>query len=251
MTQAILETRGIVKDYGEFRALDGIDFSLPPGELRAIIGPNGAGKTTFFNVITHKFKASGGKVFFGGKDITNLPSHKIVKLGITRAFQIISLFPKLTVFENLMCALLTIKERNLRMFSSAKGYADIREEAFRILETVEMGAQANVLCGTLAHGDKKKLDLAIGLACAPKLLLLDEPTAGMSPEETESTTKLIRRICEQEHITILFTEHDMSVVFAIADNITVLHQGKVIAQGKPEDVREDRGVVEAYLGEEF
>lgn len=245
----ILRTEGLVKSFGSLQAVDNVSISVSKGEVRAIIGPNGAGKTTLFNLITG-MKADRGKVFFNGRDITNLPPHQIASLNVARAFQIISLFPKLTCFENLMCVLITRKKRNLNMFSRAKGYADIKEEVFRVLQTVGLAEKASVPASMLAHGDKKSLDIAIALACNAELMLLDEPTAGMSPEETQAITALISRVCNQKKITVVFTEHDMRVVFAISDNLTVLHQGRVIADGKPEEVRDNKEVIEAYLGEE-
>ena len=246
----ILRTEGLVKSFGSLQAVDNVSISVSKGEVRAIIGPNGAGKTTLFNLITG-MKADRGKVFFNGRDITNLPPHQIASLNVARAFQIISLFPKLTCFENMMCVLITRKKRNLNMFSRAKGYADIKEEVFRVLQTVGLAEKASVPASMLAHGDKKSLDIAIALACNAELMLLDEPTAGMSPEETQAITALISRVCNQKKITIVFTEHDMRVVFAISDNLTVLHQGRVIADGKPEEVRDNKEVIEAYLGEEL
>ena len=246
----ILRTEGLVKSFGSLQAVDNVSISMSKGEVRAIIGPNGAGKTTLFNLITG-MKADRGKVFFNGRDITNLPPHQIASLNVARAFQIISLFPKLTCFENMMCVLITRKKRNLNMFSRAKGYADIKEEVFRVLQTVGLAEKASVPASMLAHGDKKSLDIAIALACNAELMLLDEPTAGMSPEETQAITALISRVCNQKKITIVFTEHDMRVVFAISDNLTVLHQGRVIADGKPEEVRDNKEVIEAYLGEEL
>ena len=213
-----------------------------------MIGPNGAGKTTFFNVLTHKLKADNGKVLLCGEDITGLSIHEINRRGISRAFQIVNIFPRLTVFESLLGVLITAHKRNLNMFSRAKNHADIRQEAFSILEAVGLGERANVIAGTLAHGDKRRLDIAIALASRPKVMLLDEPTAGMSAEETVAMTELIRRVRDEQRVTILFTEHDMNVVFAIAERIVVLHQGRLIADGKPEVVRDNKNVIEAYLG---
>lgn len=247
----ILRTEGLVKSFGRLQAVDNVSIRMSKGEVRAIIGPNGAGKSTLFNLITGKLKADSGRIFFKGQDITNLPPHKIASLNIAKSFQIISIFPKLTSFENLMCVLITKKKRSLNMFRKAKTYADIKEEAFGVLQTVGLTEKASVPAGMLAHGDKKSLDIAIALARNAELMLLDEPTAGMSPEETQGITELLSKVCNQQKITIVFTEHDMKVVFGISDNITVLHQGRVIVDGKPEEIKNNNEVIEAYLGEDF
>lgn len=213
-----------------------------------MLGTNGAGKTTFFNILTHKLKADHGKVYFRGEDITDLSIHEINRRGISRSFQIVNIYPKLTVFESLMGVLISVHKRNLDMFSSAKSHADIRHESLSVLDAVGLRDKADVISGTLAHGDKRRLDIAIALASRPKLMLLDEPTAGMSAEETVAMTELFRRVRDEHKVTILFSEHDMNVVFAIAERIVVLHQGRLIADGRPEAVRDNKDVIEAYLG---
>jgi branched-chain amino acid transport system ATP-binding protein len=247
----ILRTEGLMKSFGELTAVNNVSLQVGKGELLSIIGPNGAGKTTFFNLISRKLKPDRGKVFFEGEDISGLSPHKIVSLGITRSFQISSYFPRLTCFENVMSSIITVKKRNLRMFSKAKDYVDIREEVSRVLERVGLGDKSDTVAAMLAHGDRKRLDLAVALGCHPKLMLLDEPTCGMSPEETDAISKLIQEIRDEEKVTIVFTEHDMRVVFSISDRITVLHQGEIIASGKPQEVRDNKDVIEAYLGEEI
>jgi branched-chain amino acid transport system ATP-binding protein len=249
MNRIILQTKGLEKSFGSLLVLNKVDFAMGEGELCSMIGPNGAGKTTFFNILTHKLKADNGKILFCGQDITDLSVHEINRKGISRAFQIVNIFPRLTTFESVMGVLITVHKRNLDMFSRAKSHADIREKTLSILEGVGLKEKANVIAGTLAHGDKRRLDVAIALASRPKLMLLDEPTAGMSAEETLAMTELIRRVRDEHKITILFTEHDMSVVFTIAERIVVLHQGSLIADGKPEVVRDNKDVIEAYLGE--
>ena len=213
-----------------------------------MLGTNGAGKTTFFNILTHKLKADQGRIFFLGEDITDLSIHEINRRGISRSFQIVNIYPKLTVFESLMGVLFSVHKRNLNMFSRAKGHADIRQESLSILDDVGLKDKADVISETLAHGDKRRLDVAIALASRPKLMLLDEPTAGMSAEETIAMTELLKRVRDEHKVTILFSEHDMNVVFAIAERIVVLHQGRLIADGKPEAVRDNQDVIEAYLG---
>ncbi|MEM2983200.1 MAG: ABC transporter ATP-binding protein, partial [Candidatus Bathyarchaeia archaeon] len=219
----ILITSGLTKSFGELKAVNNVDIRVGKGELLAIIGPNGAGKTTLFNLISRKLKPDRGKVIFEGRDITHLPPHRIVWLGITRSFQISSYFPRLTCYENVMSSLITFKKRNLRMYTRARDYADIDEEVTKLLERVGLREKADHVAGMLAHGDRKRLDMAIALGCHPKLMLLDEPTCGMSPEETKSISRLIKEIHDEEEVTIIFTEHDMRVVFDISERITVLH----------------------------
>jgi branched-chain amino acid transport system ATP-binding protein len=247
----ILKTVGLTKNFGELRAVDNVNIIVEKGDLLSIIGPNGAGKTTLFNLISRKLKPDKGKVIFDGMDITHLPPYKIVKLGLTRSFQISSYFPKLTCYENIMSSVITFKKRNMSMFSRARDYKDICEEAEQLLEKVGLSGKADLIAGMLAHGDRKRLDIAIALGCCPKLMLLDEPTCGMSPEETLSISNLIKKIHHEENVTIVFTEHDMRVVFNISKKITVLHQGKIIASGEPSEVRDNKEVIEAYLGEEI
>ncbi len=247
----ILRTEGLSKSFGELTAVNNVSLLVGKGELLSIIGPNGAGKTTLFNLISKKLIPDKGKVFFEGEDISRLSPHRIVSLGLSRSFQISSYFPKLTCLENVMSSIITVKKRNLRLFAKAKDYVDIQEEVSRLLERVGLADKSDHAAAMLAHGDRKRLDLAVALGCRPKLMLMDEPTCGMSPEETDALSKLIQEIRDKEQVTIVFTEHDMRVVFGISDRITVLHQGQIIASGKPQEVRDNKDVIEAYLGEEI
>jgi branched-chain amino acid transport system ATP-binding protein len=241
-----LETQRVTKDFGKLRAVHQVSLEIQKGDIHAIIGPNGAGKYTYFNLITGYHRATSGKVLFKGKDITHLPAYNRCNLGITRSFQITSIYPKFTVYESVLMALLTHRKVTLNFFSSAKRF--FNEDVWRILEDIGLADQANILGDSISHGDKKRLELAITVGTEPELLLLDEPTCGMSPEETEMTMGLINKLSGERGITILFTEHDMSVVFGIAKRISVLHQGTLIADGSPEEVRASEEVQKVYLG---
>ena len=245
----LLRTRALTKAFGSLRAVDGVDLVVEPGRLHAIIGPNGAGKSTFFNVVTGFFTADSGSVLFKDQEITRLPPHVISRRGVVRAFQRGTVFQTFTVFENVQAALLSRKGRTWNVFGLASGM--LRSETQRILDTLGLADQADVRAGHLSHGDLKRLEIGIALGMEPELLLLDEPTAGMSPEETAAQAALMERLVREQGLNILFTEHDMDVVFGIAKWITVLHQGRIIADGKPQDVRRDRHVQAVYLGEEL
>ncbi len=242
----ILKTEELVKDFGKLRATNSVSLTVEDNDIHAIIGPNGAGKSTLFNLITGYHVPNEGKVFYRGRDITKLPPYRRCKLGITRSFQITSIYPKLTVYESVLMGLMAQQGITLRFFSKATKY--FHEEVWGLLEDVGLADQAQVTGDAISHGDKKRLELAITLGTKPKLLLLDEPTCGMSPEETESTMEIIKKLVEEKGLTILFTEHDMSVVFGIAKKISVLHQGILIAEGAPEAVRANQEVQKVYLG---
>jgi branched-chain amino acid transport system ATP-binding protein len=241
-----LETQSISKEFGKLMAVHRVSLEIVKGDVHAIIGPNGAGKSTYFNLITGYHTASAGRVLFKGEDITRLPAYRRCRLGITRSFQITSIYPKFTVYESVLMALLSQRGVTLKFFSNAKRF--FREEVWRILEDVGLADQANALGESISHGDKKRLELAVTVGTEPELLLLDEPTCGMSPEETEITMSLVKKLSTERGLTILFTEHDMAVVFGIAKRISVLHQGALIADGTPEEVRESAEVQKVYLG---
>jgi branched-chain amino acid transport system ATP-binding protein len=241
-----LQTQAITKDFGKLRAVNEVSLEIVKGDIHAIIGPNGAGKSTYFNLVTGYHRVTSGKILFKGKEITKLPAYSRCNLGITRSFQITSIYPKLTVYESVLMALLSHRKVALNIFSSAKKF--FREEVWQILEDIGLADQANRLGDSISHGDKKRLELAVTVGTEPELLLLDEPTCGMSPEETEITMSLINKLSKERGITILFTEHDMSVVFGIAKRISVLHQGTLIADGPPQEVRESKEVQKVYLG---
>lgn len=247
-TAPVLETRNLSKSFGPLRAVSEVNFQVPEGELRAVIGPNGAGKTTFFNLISGKLEPTGGGVYFEGEDITGFPPHAVVKKGVGRSFQITNVFPRLSVLDNVRLAVLAKRGKTMDMLSCIERRAEDRGEALAILGEVELERKAERPTTELGHGERRNLELGITLALEPRLILLDEPTAGMSIEETASTIELVRKISRDK--TVVFTEHDMSVVFSIADRISVLHQGSVIAEGAPDEVRGDAAVRLAYLGEE-
>ena len=241
-----LQTQGITKEFGKLRAVNNVTLEIKKGDIHAIIGPNGAGKSTYFNLVTGYHRATSGKVFFRDKEITNLPAYSRCNLGITRSFQITSIYPKLTVYESVLMGLLSHRKVTLNFFSSAKKF--FKEDVWRTLEDVGLADQANTLGDSISHGDKKRLELAITLGTEPELLCLDEPTCGMSPEVTDIAMSLIKNFSEEKGLTILFTEHDMSVVFGIAKRISVLHQGTLIADGTPQEVRASEEVQKVYLG---
>lgn len=250
-TFELFKVEGLTKSFGKNLAVDNVNLNIRKNEIRAIIGPNGAGKTTFFNLISGNLRSDSGKVYYEGRDITRWKSHRIIKLGISRSFQITSIFHDLTVYENVMVPVLINKKKQLNPFSSAHNINDVRDETISILKLIGMENLTAVKGEALSHGDKKRLEIGIVLACKPKLLLLDEPTAGMSQEETISTVNLIKNLAEELGITIIFTEHDMKVVFSISDVITVLQAGRIIAEGTPDEVKKNKKVIEAYVGKEM
>lgn len=243
----ILKVDGITKSFGGLMAAAHISFSIQEGERSAIIGPNGAGKTTLFNLLTGYLRPDEGRVYFQGEEITGLPPHQVCRKGISRSFQRVNIFPMMSVFENVQVAVLAAQRRTRKIFSAARKMA--REETQMILESIDLGGQEEVVSGTLSHGNQKRLELGIALAVNPRLLLLDEPTQGMSPEETTKAMALIDRVTRERRITLVFIEHDIEAVFAIADMIRVLHLGSIIAEGTPGEIRENDEVQRIYLGE--
>ena len=244
----MLEVRNISKSFGGFRAVDRVNLDVNKGEVVAVIGPNGAGKTTLFNLITGVLKPNEGQVIFKGEDITGLPSHKMCKKGIARSFQIVNIFTRLTVFENVQIAVFAEQGRDLTLFSPSRKLAV--EDTYAILDSVGLTEKAKRVCGSLSHGDRKVLEIAIVLGGKPELVILDEPTAGMSPEETGRCMSLIQRLSTERGLTILFCEHDMELVFAIAQRIMVMVRGSSIIQSNCATVRCNKEVQDAYLGED-
>ena len=242
----MLEARGLSKSFAGFNAVSDVDLAVAKGEITAVIGPNGAGKSTLFNLITGHMRPSAGRVLLDGHDITGLPPHRICGLGMGRSFQRTNIFPKLTVFENVQAALLA--HRGLGRDFWSRSALLCREESERLLASIGLADQAQAIAGTLSYGNQKQIELGLALASDPKVLLLDEPTAGMSATETHEAIALLGRIARERHLTLLFTEHDMAVVFSIAQKIAVMHQGRIIASGDPASVRADPEVRRVYLG---
>src|SRR4030043_274591 len=242
----MLQVDSVVKSFDDFKAVNGANLAVGKGEIVAVIGPNGAGKTTLFNLITGALKREKGRIIFKGEDISELPPYEICKKGISRSYQIVNIFPRLTVFRNVQVAVLSQQRRSKQLFRPAKNM--VVKETNNILESVGLLDKTHSIAGSLSHGDQKILEIAIALGNEPELLILDEPTAGMSPEETSATMELIKRLAQMRGLTILFCEHDMDIVFSIAESIMVMHQGRTLIQGRPEEVRKNSFVQEAYLG---
>ena len=243
---ALLEVRGLGKSFGGNRAVDGIDFDLDRGELLALIGPNGAGKSTTFNMVNGQLRADSGSIRFDGVELIGRKPRDIWHRGVGRTFQIAETFASLTVVENVQMALLSADAKLYSFFARAASHR--RDDALALLAQVGMQAQADRPCSVLAYGDVKRVELAIAMANAPKILLMDEPTAGMAPKERNELMALTKRLVVERGMAVLFTEHSMDVVFAHADRIIVLARGRLIAEGKPAEIRDHPKVQEVYFG---
>ena len=241
----LLRTEQLTRAFGSLLAVDRVDVSVRRGELRSIIGPNGAGKTTFFRLISGEMPPSRGRIWFDGRDITGMPQYAVARLGVAKSYQITNVFPHLTVLENVRVAVQG-HARAYDFWSKAARLSDVRTRAEMLLERIGLGPKATSLAAHLSHGEKRHLEIGIALATDPALLLLDEPTAGMSPEETNETIRLIRELAAGR--TVILVEHKMKVVMRISDHITVLHQGQVLAEGSPEEIRANTLVQQTYLG---
>jgi len=240
----LLESRGLTKAFGGLTAVNGVDFQVRTGELRSVIGPNGAGKTTFFNLLTGVLPPSGGRILFKGEDITGLPAHAVSRLGIARSYQVTNIFGDLTVFENVRIAAQS-RVTHYRFWGSPDSLAAVNARAEDILRQLGLTAKRHALARELSHGEQRYLEIGIALATEPAFLLLDEPTAGMSPDETQRTAAFVRRLAG--HVTIVVVEHDMEVVMGISDRITVLNYGEILAEGTPAEIRENPDVRRVYL----
>lgn len=243
----ILETKGIYHDFSGLEVLFNINLEVEEGERHAIIGPNGAGKTTLFNVITGTYMPSSGQVFFKGNEITGFKPHQLARIGMGRSFQITSTFSKLTAFQNIRMGILSKRGIRFNLFRKVDKMQAITEETDELLNRINLTEERDVPADLLSYGKHRSLEVSMAMATDPELVMLDEPTAGMSRDETHNAVELIRRLTEGK--TMVIIEHDMDVVFSLADRITVLHLGKILAVGPPEEIKENQEVKDAYLGE--
>jgi branched-chain amino acid transport system ATP-binding protein len=250
MTEPILRIENLSKSFEGTQVFNNISFHVEERELSAIIGPNGAGKTTLFNLMTGYHIPNTGRILFKNKNIVGMHPFEIVRLGIARAFQRTNIFPRMSVLENVVTSVVSRKKGNFSMVTPSRNLKDVHERSYELLESVRLSDMAHQQSGTLAHGNQKRLDIAVALALEPELLLLDEPTAGMSPEERWQTVELVQHLWESLDVTMLFIEHDMDIVFGISKKVRVLCYRTILAEGTPEEISANHQVIEAYLGEE-
>ncbi len=245
----IIETRAVTKHFGGVQAVDSVSLQVAEGAMHSIIGPNGAGKTTLFNLISGYLRPTSGQVFLRGREVTGQPLHRMAHLGLGRSFQITNVFPNLTVLENVRLAAQAQGKDSAKIWRSAHSFRRYEEQAQQALEEVGLGARSGAVAGILPHGDKRKLELAIILAGDPQVMLLDEPTAGMASEQVPALVEMIARIRARGNKTIILVEHNMSIVMNVSDRITVMHQGRLLAEGSPQEIGANQAVQKAYLGE--
>ena len=243
----ILETKALSHDFGGLQVLMDVNLEIKAGERHAIIGPNGAGKTTLFNVITGTYKPSEGTVLFKNKEVTGFPPHKLVRRGMGRSFQITSTFTRLTAFQNIRMGILSKRGIRFNFFNFLEKMEAITRETEEVLKRINLDGERDVPANMLSYGKSRSLEISMALATDPDLVMLDEPTAGMSVDETHTAVELIRKLTEGK--TMVIIEHDMDVVFSLADRITVLHLGGILASGHPDEIKENQAVKDAYLGE--
>ncbi len=243
-----LSLKGLTKTFGGLHAIDGVSLDVKVGERRAVIGPNGAGKTTLFNLICGELLPTDGEIFLFGTDVTKLPIHKRIALGISRTFQVTNLFPELTVLENLLLAAQGTDRTKFVMYRPISSYRGLYERSERVLAEFDLREQRDTSVKNLSHGEQRQIEVCLALIGQPRLLLLDEPTAGLSPAETQSFTATLKKI--DPDITVLLIEHDMDVAFELSESITVLHQGRLVVSGNAEDIKANETVQEIYFGTE-
>jgi branched-chain amino acid transport system ATP-binding protein len=242
----LLRTHNLTKRFNGLVAVDDVNLTVQAGRLTSIIGPNGAGKTTLFNLLTGLLKADNGKIFFEGDDITRFPPYKIVKRGIARSFQLLNIFNDLTLFENIRITVQAAQGHGLEILSSTRSLEGVNQKTLEIVEAVGLRGKENYVAKTLSYGDRRVLEIGIALASSPKVILLDEPTSGLASKDTGRMSEFINQL--SKNLTVVLIEHDMNIVLSISDHVIVLHQGRVIAQGTPSEMRNNDEVQDAYLG---
>jgi len=250
MTETLLEVRMLNKAFGMVVTAKDMDFSLQRGVLTSIIGPNGAGKSTLINMLTGFLAPDSGEIWFQGHDITREPIHRRVRRGLCRSFQVVNVFTNLTLFENVAIPILAVRRRSTSLLRRVTRDNDVRADVGKVLERVGLSTQAHMTAAALSHGDQRLLEVAIALAAKPRLLLLDEPTAGMNPVERTRTLRNIKELAQTGDVTFVIVEHDMDVVFSLSDRVIVLHRGEIIGDGSPDEIKKNPQVREVYLGEE-
>ncbi len=245
--QAILEVKDLYKNFGDTKVINGVSMLVTTGSRHAVIGPNGAGKTTLFNLLSGRFKATEGEILFKGTDISGLPPYRLSRLSISRSFQIINFFPKLTVFENIHAVIMSKHRIRYNFIRNLNKWVNIKTAALEVLKQINLLDKKDITASYLSYGEQRALEVGLAIASDPELILLDEPTAGMSIDETRQMIKLIDAVTAGK--TLIIIEHDMEVVFSLADIVTVINYGTVVASGKPEEIRGDKRIKEIYLGE--
>jgi len=250
MAVKLLQIENLNKSFGRVKAAVDINLAFEQGVLTSIIGPNGAGKSTLINMLSGSLPADSGRILFQGRDITHMPIHRRVRLGLCRSFQVVNVFPELTVFDNILLPTLAASNRSRRLFGSLARETTANREVNEILELVGLAAEAQTIASALSHGDERVLEVGIAMAARPKLLFLDEPTAGMNPVERVQILENIRRLSDQGRTTFVIVEHDMDIVFSLSQRVIVLHYGEVIGDGTADAIKNNPRVREVYLGEE-
>jgi branched-chain amino acid transport system ATP-binding protein len=250
MAVNLLKIENLNKFFGRVKAAVNINLTFEEGVLTSIIGPNGAGKSTLINMLSGSLPADSGRIFFQGMDITSMPIHRRVRLGLCRSFQVVNVFPELTVFDNILLPTLAVRKRSRRLFNSLARETAVNREVNEILDLIGLAAEAGTTASALSHGDERVLEVGIAMASRPKLLFLDEPTAGMNPVERVQILENIRRLSDQGRTTFVIVEHDMDIVFSLSQRIIVLHYGEIIGDGTADEIKNNPRVREVYLGEE-